>query len=397
MAVKTHNLIRTSLPGWCGLIALYFSFLYARQSHQAPYIQAAIVIGAMFAVMFCVEAAYCFYGKYGLISAPCQRRFKLGRVMYKIAGWVITVACVSSAYFLFPEYSGKFYTSYYQALAVTWPYLLGFFLFCILWEDPRSDKEYDDYYWVGFSLISFDFKLLKNANLKQHFLAWVVKLYFLPLMFIYLVNYTGYYFNNTTFLKTYDSIYNGIFLIDTAFVCVGYIFANNLTDTQIRSTEPTMLGWVCALICYQPFWSTIGSCYLSYGTSWGPWLSNSPELQGIWAFLIIISLSLYIWATIAFGTRFSNLTHRGILVCGPYAFMRHPAYVGKLASFFFISIPFVAKDPLTAIRYCILWGMVAGVYYLRAKTEEAHLRSIGPEYDIYAKEVAQNWKKLLRI
>ena len=32
---------------------------------------------------------------------------------------------------------------------------------------------------------------------------------------------------------------------------------------------------------------------------------------------------------------------------------------------------------------------------MRPKTEEAHLRSIGPEYDIYSKEVAQNWKKLL--
>jgi len=292
---------------------------------------------------------------------------------------------------------GRFYAPYYQALGVTWPYLCGFFLFCILWEDPRADKECDDYYWLAKALLSFDFSLLKKVNLKQHFLGWLVKLYFLPLMFVYMVGYNGYRFNDSSVMSIYDSVYNGIFLIDTAFVCVGYIFANNLTDTYIRSAEPTMLGWACTLICYQPFWSVIGSSYLSYGSAWGPWIGDYPQLQAVWAFLIVLCLLLYIWATIAFGSRFSNLTHRGILTCGPYAYFRHPAYIGKLASFFLIYIPFAGRDFVTAFRYCILWALLAGVYYLRAKTEEAHLRSIGPEYDIYAKEVTQNWKKLLRI
>ena len=394
MSIKTQNLVRTSLPGGCGLVALVGTFLALRHSHQPSYIQASIIIGVMFVTMFCVEAFLCIRGNFGLIGAPIQREFKLSRFLYKVIGWIITVLCVASAYWIFPEYSGRFYTPFYQALAVTWPYLAGFFLFCILWEDPRSDKEFDEYYWIAYALLNFNFNLLKKVNLKQHFLGWVVKLYFLPLMFIYLVHYNGFHFNDRSSLSLYDSIYSGVFLTDTAFVCVGYIFANNLTDTYIRSTEPTMLGWVCALICYQPFWSTIGSCYLSYGSSWGPWLSNHPNLQAFWAFLITMSLFLYIWATIAFGSRFSNLTHRGILVCGPYAYLRHPAYIGKMVSFFLIAVPFIGKDVITAIRYCIIWGLLAGVYYLRAKTEEAHLRSIGPEYDIYAKEVSHNWKKL---
>ncbi len=178
---------------------------------------------------------------------------------------------------------------------------------------------------------------------------------------------------------------------------MGYIFANNLTDTQIRSTEPTMLGWACTLICYQPFWGMIGSCYLAYGSSWGPWLHNYPALQILWAILIILCLLLYIWATISFGSRFSNLTHRGILVCGPYAYLRHPAYIGKLGSFFLMYVPFIGNNFITVIRNCIIWALVAGVYYLRAKTEEAHLRSVGPEYDIYTKEVAQNWQKFLKL
>lgn len=359
--------------------------------------QACIIITVVFITMFCVEAAFCIRGKFGLIGAPCQRKLNLSRVCVKILGLIMTLLCVSSAYWIFPEYQGSFYFPYFQALSTTWPFLVIFFLFCIFWEDPRSDKEYDDNYWLAYALINFKFSFLKNANLKQHFLGWIIKLYFLPLMFVYLVNYTSYHFNSHGVLNIYDSIYNGIFFIDTAFVCVGYIFANSLTDTQIRSSDPTMLGWACTLICYQPFWSTIGSCYLSYGSAWGPWLSHYPQLQTVWAVLIVLCLLLYIWATIAFGSRFSNLTHRGILVCGPYKYLRHPAYTGKLASFFLIYIPFIGHDLITAIRYCIIWGLLAGVYYMRAKTEEAHLRSIGPEYDIYAKEVAQNWKKLLRI
>jgi len=397
MSVKTQNLVRTSLPGWCGVITLIATFLFLRHSGQPAYIQSSIIIGAMFLVMFSAEAVLCLRGNFGLLGAPCLRKLNLSRVFIKIAGWIITVSCVASAYWIFPEYLGSFYRPYYQALSAMWPYLAAFFLFCILWEDPRSDTEHDDYYWLAYSLLNLDLSFLKKVNLKQHFLGWVIKLYFLPLMFIYLVNYSGYRFNDHSAMSIYDSVYNGIFFIDTAFVCVGYIFANNLTDTHIRSAEPTMLGWVAALICYQPFWSVIGSNYLSYGGNWGPWLSGNPQLQAVWAFLIILSLLLYIWATIAFGTRFSNLTHRGILVCGPYKYLRHPAYIGKLVSFFLIYIPFIGKDLLTTVRYCIIWGLLAGVYYLRAKTEEANLRSVGPEYDIYAKEVAQNWKNLLKI
>jgi len=215
-------------------------------------------------------------------------------------------------------------------------------------------------------------------------------------MFIYFVGDLNFHANYGSVLGVYDTAYNFIYLVDVAFVCVGYIFANALTDTHIRSTDPTLLGWIAALICYQPFWSLIGSNYISYGSEWGPWLTNHPQLQLIWAVLIIVCLLLYIWATIAFGSRLSNLTHRGILTCGPYAYLRHPAYIGKLSSFFLIYIPFVGKDLITTVRYLILWGLLVGIYYIRAKTEEANLRSVGPEYDIYANEVAQRWKKILK-
>lgn len=395
MPIKSENLVRSALPGWCGLGALVLSLWVINKTVPA-YIQAVIVIGIIFAAMFVVEAYLSIKGNYGLIGASSKRPLNFKRIFFKIIGWLITIGTVSSAYWIFPEYLGSFYYPYYKALLFSWPYLTGFFLICIIWEDRRSEKEEDFYYWIGRGLLTQNLKLLKKVNLKQHFLAWVVKLYFLPLMFIYLVNYL----NSppptiNSVIGIYEAAFNFIFLIDTAFVCVGYIFANNLTDTNIRSTEPTLLGWISALICYQPFWGgVIGSCYLSYGSSWETWLKGNLVLQTVWAFLILLSLLLYIWATIAFGSRFSNLTHRGILVCGPYAYLKHPAYIGKMVSFFLIYVPFLGKDFLSIFRNCILWALLGGVYYLRAKTEEAHLRSVGPEYDLYAQEVSRNWKNL---
>lgn len=37
-------------------------------------------------------------------------------------------------------------------------------------------------------------------------------------------------------------------------------------------------------------------------------------------------MAIYAWATIMFGGRFSNLTHRGIITNGPYPWTKHPAY-----------------------------------------------------------------------
>ena len=170
------------------------------------------------------------------------------------------------------------------------------------------------------ALFNFKFKLLKNINLKQHVLGWLIKIYFVPLLFVYLVNYTYSTINFDGTVAAYNTFHSFVFFIDTAFACAGYIFANNLIDTHIRSADPTLSGWVCTLICYDPFWTLIGASYLSYGSNWGPWLENYSYLQIIWAVLIALCLSLYVWATISFGSRFSNLTHRGILVCGPEIF-----------------------------------------------------------------------------
>ena len=174
-----------------------------------------------------------------------------------------------------------------------------------------------------------------------------------------------------------------------------------LTDTHLRSVEPTMLGWAVALICYQPFWGLIGNQYLSYdnGNTWGQWLWNTPILYGIWGSLILGLVAIYGWATVCFGARFSNLTNRGIITNGPYALTKHPAYLAKNLSWWMISIPFLAHGSVTdAIRNCLLLLGLNLIYVLRAKTEEWHL-SKDPDYVTYAKWIeshgALRWIRLI--
>ena len=197
-----------------------------------------------------------------------------------------------------------------------------------------------------------------------------------------LVHFQGYY----------DWAYFTLYFIDVALVSMTYLMSLKLTDTHIRSTEPTAFGWLVALICYEPFWSVIGTQYLAYGNGreWGYWFGGAPWLYALWGSMILCLVVIYVWATIAFGARFSNLTHRGIITHGPYRYSKHPAYLAKNLSWWLVSMPFmIGASPLATLRCCVLLLLLNGIYFLRAKTEERHL-GLDPVYRRYADWIEQH-------
>jgi protein-S-isoprenylcysteine O-methyltransferase Ste14 len=109
------------------------------------------------------------------------------------------------------------------------------------------------------------------------------------------------------------------------------------------------------------------------------------------AFLLVALHVFYAWATVAFGLRFSNLTHRGILTHGPYAWTKHPAYLSKNLFWWLATLPFLATtgNPVDMIRNTALLALVSGVYYWRARTEERHLMA-DPIYREYAEWIERN-------
>jgi protein-S-isoprenylcysteine O-methyltransferase Ste14 len=222
-------------------------------------------------------------------------------------------------------------------------------------------------------------------------MGWGVKGFFTPLMTVYLSEEMQYLVKafgeaNIDSLQNFDLWFHLSYGIDLLYCVVGYTATLRLFDSHIRSVEPTALGWGAALICYQPFYSVIGSMYLRYESNlyWSQWLAPWPYLQDAWGVIIIACVLTYSLSTVAFGLRFSNLTHRGIITTGPYRFSKHPAYLSKNLSWWLISVPFVANPSIaSALRNCVLLMLLNGVYLLRAKTEERHL-SRDPRYVAYA-------------
>ncbi len=326
-----------------------------------------------------------------LVRQPPQGSW--GRTLTKFAGLLVSMGAVAAGYGLFPEYANgaAFYGNYWTLLRTILPVWLLLALPYLYWVDARMTQPEDNLWHFG-RLVTGRGTGGDGHAIRQHLLGWMIKGFFLPLMFAYLCRDLGTLYGYSaarlgTFKGVYDFLYFFLFFMDVGLVSMTYLLSFRVTDTHLRSSEPTLLGWVVALACYDPFWGLIGGQYLSYqsGLVWGDWLGRQPWLYALWGTSILVLVGIYVWATVSFGGRFSNLTHRGIITSGPYRFTKHPAYWAKNLSWWMISVPFVVTDSVwSTLRHSVLLLLLNGIYFLRAKTEERHL-SLDPDYVRYAR------------
>jgi len=330
------------------------------------------------------------------IDWKSDKSWNYKRVLIKYVGFLETLGLCALLYWMLPEYQGSFYDSYYEFLDLALPPLLILAIPYFMLVD-RYQVEPEDGYWHLCMASLFQFERVDRNLLVQHLLGWLVKTFFLALMFTYFTRKVHYFravdplVLLTSYKGIYDFFYQVVYGIDLLFVTVGYIMTLKLLDSHIRTTEPTFLGWFVCLECYQPFWSFSSKNYLAYSdkTSWGYWFGND-ILFPVWALMILILIGIYVWATIPFGIRFSNLTNRGIFTNGPYRYTKHPAYVSKNISWWLISMPYYSLDGTPeAIRHCLLLLCVNLIYFLRARTEERHL-SKDPDYIAYAEYIEKH-------
>lgn len=311
------------------------------------------------------------------------------RVLIKLFGMLTTLFLIVLAYSFFPEYRGSLYFRYWVFLVRLAPYFAVLVVPYFLIVDRYMEKPEDGYFEAG-RFFAGDWENLDFGVLRQFFLGWMVKAFFLPLMYVY---FTGDLISfqqmscraaTTGFGPFYRLCVHNIYMLDTMIAVAGYLLTLRIFDSHICSTDRTISGWTAALICYQPFWGFLSSHYIIYGQfSWDQWLANSPWYP-LWGTAILLCLTLYVFATVAFGVRFSNLTHRGIITNGPYRWTKHPAYVGKNLSYWLIAVPWLPKlGFFIALRSCVLLFLVNLIYYWRARTEERHL-SRDPVYVEYA-------------
>lgn len=322
---------------------------------------------------------------------------RLPRVAVKLLGLWITLSVIILAYWALPEYSGDFYDPFYDLVRLIAPvFALGVIPY-FFYVDGRMKDPHDAYWLSGQLLLGrIPDKPEELHKLKHHALGWTIKAFFLPLMTVFLLGNIRWLSENNVAGALTPGAFGWwlhlAFFLDVAFGMIGYLMTLRLLDTHIRSANPLVLGWVVALICYPPFWNLVEGQYLRYAGSenWEFWLSGSPFLYAVWAVALLALIFAYSWATVAFGLRFSNLTHRGIITNGPYALTKHPAYICKNLFWWMSAMPFLATNGWQfAVKGCLLLGLVNLVYFLRARTEERHL-SEDPVYVAYAEWIREH-------
>ena len=269
----------------------------------------------------------------------------------------------------------------------------------LLWLDRRLAEPRDGAWHFGQILVGRPERADREL-LYDFFRAWAVKGFFLAFMIsIVPGNWAetirfewAWILDNPANLARWLIAF--MFMIDVVFATVGYVLTMKPLDAHIRSANPYAAGWIAALICYPPFILMNPGGPLDYhigAEEWSWWLDGHPwliALNGAW---LVFLTGIYAWATVAFGFRFSNLTHRGILTHGPYAWTKHPAYLSKNIFWWFAVMPFLAStgNPVDMIRNTVVLALIAGVYYWRARTEERHLMA-DPAYRDYAEWMERN-------
>lgn len=345
---------------------------------------AAVAAGSVLFFVIASGEAWILRGRGRPSSGLAQRRLRrvsVATTLQRYVGLLTTLAACGALYWLFPEYRDPFYSPYWRFLR-----LLSFVIFLaplyFFWAGERQIDEEDAYLQLGRYALTLGRTPLNPKTLRLHVTGWAIKAFFLPVMVSYFSETAAYAISFWHHLSVDElSIYrfgmNLTLSIDLLISLVGYTLTLRVLDTQIRSTDPTLLGWLVTLICYRPIYSLLmGNAYLNFqsGISWETAIAGHPVLGTVWFLAIMAMFVLHSTAMACFGLRFSNLTHRGIITNGPYRFTKHPHYIAKNLSWWLIWIPFVPHSGWAeALRHSCLLLLCNGVYYLRAKTEERHL------------------------
>jgi protein-S-isoprenylcysteine O-methyltransferase Ste14 len=311
----------------------------------------------------------------------------------KIAGLWLTWALIGSIYCIARWYWDGAYLFSMRVLGVAALPLLVLSVPYILWIDRRMAEPRDSSWHFG-QLIIGRFDVVDREMIYEHLRCWAIKGFFLAFMLSIVPPNWALVIEPAAAdiagdpVRLANWLIAAMFMIDVCFATVGYMLTLKPLDAHIRSANPYAAGWAAALMCYPPFILMNNGGPLDYhqGTGdWAYWLDGMPLAMVLVGFILVLLTAVYAWATVAFGIRFSNLTHRGILTHGPYAWTKHPAYLSKNLFWWFATMPFLAASGsfTDMVRNSALLAAVGGVYYWRARTEEKHL-SADPDYRDYA-------------
>jgi len=314
----------------------------------------------------------------------------------KLAGLGVTLAALGAGYALIPYYSGETFRFFHLAL-IALGALMPLWALYVVVVDRVMVEPRDELWHFG------QFVLGRGGSdaqmLRKHLLGWAIKGFFTAFMFSILPPVVARVSSADLAALLAEPVRLGLFLVtlcflaDAMFAAMGYLLPLRVLDAHLRSPNPHLMAWVAALACYPPFAVMAAGGPLDHRALSGSWTqvfgeSGVPAIA--WCGLLLSLAVLYAWATVIFGVRFSNLTHRGIITNGPYRYFKHPAYLAKTLYWWLAQLPFLtAATPGQAAQASFLLACVTALYWLRARTEEWHLME-DPAYAAYAAWIARN-------
>jgi protein-S-isoprenylcysteine O-methyltransferase Ste14 len=335
-------------------------------------------------------------------SPPRPLRESLDYTFVKIAGLWATWAAIAFLYGMGRWYWGEPYLFSMRVFGSAAVPLLILSVPYLVWVDRRLRNPCDGTWHIGQLLIGRS-SLVDREIVYDYLRSWAIKAFFLAFMLAILPGNWRFAIEPASrdVAANIGSLTHWLiacmFMVDVTFATVGYVLTMKPLDGHIRSANPYAASWMAALLCYPPFTMMNEGGPLDYrlGTAgengWAYWLDGWPLLLTADAVLLVLLTGIYALATVAFGYRFSNLTHRGILTNGPYGWTKHPAYLSKNLFWWLAFLPFLAttSDMTDSVRNTFILACVSGVYFWRAKTEERHL-SADPDYRAYAEWMARH-------
>lgn len=230
---------------------------------------------------------------------------------------------------------------------------------------------------------SIRYRLLKRGY-KSLLLSWLVRLHFIPVMVeqVYWgANQTMNFLERPELALANAMFFVGVlFLVDAVNASMGYFWESTVTKTRFRAVDTNAFHWIVVLMCYMPF---IGyaSNFVPFPQGAGALVVAAPWFEWLINFLTILALLGIVLTTTCLGFSYSNLSYKKIQTRGPYAVVRHPGTVFKIAFFFLTIFRFDAAYALPIVAAYIFW---MGVYIVRILCEERFLFRFR-EYQEYAK------------
>jgi protein-S-isoprenylcysteine O-methyltransferase Ste14 len=347
-----------------------------------------------------------------LTSIPCRQ----SRALLVLENYLSSMVVLGAGYVLYTKFLGYHIGMYNAAwradfgfwsasaplrssvlfLWVLWAYAVVLVPF--YWLQPALRSKASVFLRYVFSVQSLQAIPRMSKMERQAGLVLLLKFFFMPFCLNgFLSCAAGLNANVLALVKggsvdVFSLLLSAIYFVDFLPFALGYVLECRWLKNEIVSVDSTLSGWVVCLLCYPPFNAALAHFL--------PWSAKAqvaafavpdPVLRGAFNAVLVALFFLFACASLSLGLKCSNLTNRGTVTTGLYAFCRHPAYASKNLAWWIAAVPVLVtlwgSSPSVAVFGAFCLACWSALYVARAITEERHLLRIDTGYAAYMARV----------